>query len=193
MQNSQSGPVQPGDALVDHNTHKFSTMSKLPDIHRARSSIIWLRVISSLAWLDSALVGKDAKLSYAFLSGVELAKRIGETFVFTAVTPGVAALLRNVVLPHAQIFAISIGLGDLAIGISLSLGLFTRLGSVLAILRALTNILVAGGAGPDTVGFNVMLMAAGAIGLTTGAGRRFGLDRLLLARWPSAKLLRLVA
>jgi hypothetical protein len=52
---------------------------------------------------------------------------------------------------------------------------------------------VAGGAGPDTVGFNVMLMATGAIGLTTGAGRRFGLDRLLLARWPTAKLLRLVA
>ena len=60
-------------------------MSKLPDIYYARSSIIWLRVIASLAWLDSALVGKDAKLSYAFLSGVELAKRISETFVFTAV------------------------------------------------------------------------------------------------------------
>ena len=193
MQNSQSEPVQRGDALVDHNTHKFSITSKLPDICHARSAIIWLRVISSLAWLDSALVGKDAKLSYAFLSGVELAKRIGETFVFTAVTPGVSALLRNVVLPHAQFFALLIGLGDIAIGISLSLGLFTRFGSLLAILRALTNILVAGGAGPDTVGFNVMLMATGAIGLTTGAGRRFGLDRLLLARWPDVKLLRILA
>jgi hypothetical protein len=59
---------------------------------------------------------------------------------------------------------------------------------MLAILRAFTNILVAGGAGPDTVGFNVMLMVAGAIGLNTGAGRRF-VDSLLLARWPSAKLL----
>jgi thiosulfate dehydrogenase (quinone) large subunit len=168
-------------------------VSTLPDICRARSSIVWLRLISSLAWLDSALVGQDAKLSYGFLSGVELAKRIGETFVYTAVTPGVATVLRNVVLPHAQVFAIAIGLGDVVIGISLSLGVFTRLGSVLAILRALTNILVAGGAGPDTVGFNVMLMVAGAIGLTTGAGRRFGLDSLLLARWPSAKLLRFVA
>ena len=87
--------------------------------------------------------------------------------MLTAVTPGVSALLRNVVLPHAQIFAILIGLGDFAIGISLSLGLFTRLGGMLAILRAVTNILVAGGAGPDTVGFNAMLIAAGAIGLTT--------------------------
>lgn len=51
-----------------------------------------------------------------------------------------ADLLRNVVLPHAQFFAIPIGLADLAIGVSLSLGLFTRFGSVLAVLRALTNI-----------------------------------------------------
>jgi uncharacterized membrane protein YphA (DoxX/SURF4 family) len=166
-------------------------VNQLPDVCHARSSIVWLRVISSLAWLDSALVGKDA--NSAFLSGVELAKRIGETFVFTAVTPGVSALLRNVVLPHAQFFAILIGFGDFAIGISLSLGLFTRLGGMLAILRAVTNILVAGGAGPDTVGFNAMLIAAGVIGLTTGAGRRFGLDRLLLARWPTAKVLRLLA
>jgi len=85
-------------------------VNQLPDVCHARSSIVWLRVISSLAWLDSALVGKDAKLSYAFLSGAELAKRIGETFVFTAVTPGVSALLRNVALPHAQIFAYSLGL-----------------------------------------------------------------------------------
>jgi hypothetical protein len=53
-------------------------MNQLPDVYDARSSIVWLRLISSLAWLDSALVGKDAKLSYAFLSGLELAKRIGE-------------------------------------------------------------------------------------------------------------------
>jgi hypothetical protein len=66
-------------------------VNQLPDVCHARGSIVWLRVISSLAWLDSALVGKDAKLSYAFVSGVELAKRTGETFVFTAVTPGVSA------------------------------------------------------------------------------------------------------
>lgn len=163
------------------------------DVGRARSSIVWLRVISSLAWLSSAFVGKDAKLSAAFLSGVELSKRVNETFVHTALTPGVSALLRNVVLPNAQIFAVMIGFGDLAIGTSLALGLFTRLGATLAIVRAVTNIVVAGGAGADTVGYNVMLIAAGIIALATGAGRRFGIDGLLLARWPTVKLLRLLA
>jgi uncharacterized membrane protein YphA (DoxX/SURF4 family) len=86
-----------------------------------------------------------------------------------------------------------IGFGDLAIGTSLALGLFTRLGATLAIVRAVTNILVVGGAGADTVGFNAMLIAAGVIALATGAGRRFGIDAVLLARWPTAKLLRLLA
>jgi uncharacterized membrane protein YphA (DoxX/SURF4 family) len=160
------------------------------DLCHTRSSIVSLRVISSLAWLDSAFVGKDAKLSAAFLSGVELAKKVNETFIHTAVAPGVSALLRDVVLPNAQIFAIMIGFGDLAIGISLLFGLFTRLGSALAIMRAVTNILVAGGAGPDTVGFNTMLITAGAIALTTRAGRRFGIDAVLLTRWPNVRLLR---
>ena len=165
-------------------------MNQPLDLCHTRSSIVWLRVISSLAWLDSAFVGKDAKLSAAFLSGVELTKKVNETFIHTAVAPGVSALLRGVVLPNAQIFAIMIGFGDLAIGISLLFGLFTRLGSALAIMRAVTNILVAGGTGPDTVGFNTMLITAGAIALTTRAGRRFGIDAVLLTRWPNVRLLR---
>jgi hypothetical protein len=62
----------------------------------------------------------------------------------------------------------------------------------LAILRAVTNILIAGGAGSDTIGFNVMLITAGAIVVATGAGRRYGIDAVLLTRWPSARFLRLL-
>ena len=132
-------------------------------------------------------------MSYAFLSGAELAKRIARNIrVYGRDSRGVCPFAKRGTASRANL-CILIGFGDFVIGISLSLGLFTRLGGMLAILRAVINILVAGGAGPDTVGFNAMLIAAGAIGLTTRAGRRFGLDRLLLARWPTAKLLRLVA
>ena len=72
--------VDPGFPL----SRTLSTVKQLPDVCHAGSSIVWLRVISSLAWLDSALVGKDAKLSYAFLSGVELARRIGGAGNFSA-------------------------------------------------------------------------------------------------------------
>ncbi|MEO7030551.1 MAG: TQO small subunit DoxD [Acidobacteriaceae bacterium] len=163
------------------------------DVHHARSAIVWLRIISSLAWLDSALIGKDAKLSASFLSGAGLVQSITEKFMHTAVTSGVADLLQNFVLPHAQVFAVLIAFTDLAIGVSLALGLFTRVGGALAILRATTNILVAGGAGADTVGFNTMLIAAGAIAIVTAAGRRYGIDRILISRWPASRFLRVIA
>jgi uncharacterized membrane protein YphA (DoxX/SURF4 family) len=98
----------------------------------------------------------------------------------------------SVVIPHAQIFAVLIAMADLSIGISLSIGVFTRVGGALAILRAATNILVAGGAGPDTIECNGLLIVAGAIALATASGRRFGLDAMLLRRWPGSRWLRVL-
>ena len=148
---------------------------------------------SSLAWLDSALVGKDAKLAPDFLSGAGLSERVATTFVHTALSPALAAFLRDTVAPHAQTFAVLIAVADLAIGISLFFGFLTRLGGSLAIARAVTNVLIVGGAGTDTIGFNAMLATAGAVALVTGAGRRFGLDRMLLEHYPNSRLLRLLA
>src|ERR1700722_9464212 len=107
-------------------------MEHVQDIDHSKSAVVWLRVITSLAWLDSAVIGKDAKMSPAFLSGAGLAERVTETFIHTAVTPAVANFLQNVVLPHAQIFALLIACGDLVIGISLMLGVLTRVGGCLA-------------------------------------------------------------
>jgi uncharacterized membrane protein YphA (DoxX/SURF4 family) len=179
-------------ALSEIRLDAMMNMEQPSDIRHGSAAVVWLRVISSLAWLDSALIGKDAKLSATFLSGEGLAKTVAEKFMHTAVTPSVATLLQNVVVPHAQVFAILIGFGDLAIGLSLLLGLFARIGGIFAILRAVTNILIAGGAGPDTIGFNVMLITAGAIVIATGTGRRYGIDAVLLRRWPSARFLRLL-
>jgi uncharacterized membrane protein YphA (DoxX/SURF4 family) len=163
------------------------------DIHHAVGAVVFLRLMSSLAWLDSAFVGKDAKLAASFLNGAGLADVITKKFLHTALTPTVVNVLQNIVLPYATIFAPLIAFGDLAIGLSLSLGFFTRLDGALAIVRAITNVFVAGGAGADTIGFNAMLIVAGAICITTGAGRYYGIDRFLLARWPSSAFLRLIS
>lgn len=159
------------------------------DSSHTGDAIVALRLASSLAWLDSALIGKDAKLAPAFLSGAGLAQRVHDTFVHTALTPAIAHLLRAFVVPHAQIFAIAIAAADLGIGLSLSLGLLTRAGAAAEIARAVVNILIGGGAGTDTIGFNAMLITAGGIALASRAGRRFGLDRLLLARHPNTYFL----
>ncbi len=114
----------------------------VPHVRHAKSAIVWLRILSSLAWLDSAFVGKDAKLSPTFLSGVGLTKVAMEKFLHTAIFPWVADLLQNLVLPHAQLFAVLIALTDAAI--------------------------------------------------VTCAGRRFGVDRILIGRSPSSRLLRIL-
>jgi uncharacterized membrane protein YphA (DoxX/SURF4 family) len=147
----------------------------------SKSAIVWLRIVSSLAWIDSAL------------HGGELATRIQQTFVHTALDARIGQVLAWYVLPHAKFFALLIAVADVAISVSLAFGLFVRLGAAIAVLRALVNIAVAGGAGGDTVGYNGMLIVAAGICIATAAGRKFGLDRLLIERFPRMRALRLVA
>ena len=161
-------------------------------IERAPEAVVALRVVSSLAWLQSALVGKDAKLAPSFLNGAGLAERAGGAFSHTAIAPWVVTFLHDVVVPHAQVFALLVAFGDLAIGISLALGLFARAGAAGEIARCAVNVLVAGGAGADTIGFNVMLATAGIITIATAAGRARGLDGVLQRRMPAARALRVL-
>jgi hypothetical protein len=162
-------------------------------VRHTKAAIVWLRICSSLAWLDSAFVGKDAKLAPAFLHGGELVSRIHTTFVHTAIDSRVAQLLNSYVVPHAALFALLIAAADAAAGVSLAFGLFVRFGAAVAIARALVNIAVAGGAGTDTIGYNAMLIVAALICIATAAGRKFGLDGPLIDRFPRSGLLRLIA
>ena len=168
-------------------------MTETPYLRHAAGAIVSLRVISSFAWLNSALIGKDAKWAPSFLSGNGLAQRVSDTFVHTAMTHGISHWLSDVVLPHVQFFAISIAVADLAIGLSLLLGFLARLGGALAILRTASNILIAAGMGADTIGFNVMLILAGAIVIVTAAGRRQGVDAILVKNSPSSGFLNFLA
>jgi uncharacterized membrane protein YphA (DoxX/SURF4 family) len=159
----------------------------------AAGSVAALRAFSSLAWLISALVGKDAKLAPSFLSGAGLAERIHETFVHSAILPAISAFLVDVVVPHAPLFAVLIAFGDLAVGISLSLGFLTRLGGAVAIFRALTNVAIGGGLGMDTIGFNALLAFAGVVAIVTGAGRLWGIDGWLRHEYPDNRVLRFLS
>jgi uncharacterized membrane protein YphA (DoxX/SURF4 family) len=154
-----------------------------------------LRVLSSYSWLSGALIGSDAKLRPDFLSGSGLISRITEPekgFEHTALTTGLSSFLTQTVIPHASVFAWMIALSELAIGLSLLFGIFSRLGGLLAIVRAITNVLIAG-AKPDTLGHNYMLALAGLVVMISAAGRAYGVDRWLIARFPRSHLLRLVS
>ena len=162
-------------------------------LRNTKAAVVCLRICSSLAWLDSAFVGKDAKWAPAFIHGGGLVTRIHTTFVHTAIDARVAQVLNWYVVPHAALFALLIAVADTVAGVSLGLGVFVRLGATIAIVRALSNIVVAAGAGTDTIGYNAMLIVAAAICIATAAGRKFGLDARLVDRYPRAEALRLVA
>jgi uncharacterized membrane protein YphA (DoxX/SURF4 family) len=161
----------------------------------AAGSLALLRALSSYSWLTGALLGKDAKFRSDFLSGAGLVDRINKPitgFAHTALTSDISSFLTTTVVPHASFFAWLIALSEFAIGLSLLLGIFARLGGIAAILRATTNILVAG-ASPEVLGHNYMLALAGLIVALSAAGRAYGLDKTLLIRFPHSPLLRLIS
>src|SRR5665213_4163917 len=161
----------------------------------AAGCLALLRALSSYSWLSGALVGSDAKLRSDFLSGSGLVERITapeKGFAHTALTDGLSSFLTGTVVPNASLFAWMIALSELAIGLSLLFGIFSRLGGLLAIVRAITNVLIAG-AKPDTLGHNYMLALAGLVVMISAAGRSYGVDRLLLARFHNSRFLRWLA
>lgn len=149
-----------------------------------------LRILNSYNWLNGAFVGKDAKFAADFLSGDGLISRINGGFVHTAINSGVASWLTNTVVPHASMFAWMLALGEACVGFSLLLGLFTRVGGFFAVLQGLVNIIVVFGGGADTIGQNYLLVVLGIIFILTSPGRVFGLDGLLLKKFPNSRILK---
>jgi thiosulfate dehydrogenase [quinone] large subunit len=96
--------------------------------------------------------------------------------------------VRQVLIPHASVFAALVTWGELLIGISLMLGLLTRLSAVAALLLAV-NYMFAKGDWFWTPSSNDAAFVAISLGLVLGAaGRTLGLDALLARRWPRSPL-----
>jgi uncharacterized membrane protein YphA (DoxX/SURF4 family) len=96
------------------------------------------------------------------------------------------SFLQQVVIPQATLFSYLIMTGELIAGICLLLGLFTRVGAVIAMFLFL-NYLFSKGRwfwSPDSedaaVFFSALVCCIGA------AGRVFGIDSYLARRWPKS-------
>lgn len=94
------------------------------------------------------------------------------------------SFLQQVVIPHATVFSYLIMTAELAAGISLLLGLCTRMGAVIAMFLFL-NYLFSKGRwfwSPDSedaaVFFSALVCCIGA------AGRVYGIDAYFARRWP---------
>lgn len=98
-------------------------------------------------------------------------------------------LLDTVAPSHA--FAHLTAIGEVAIGLSLVLGLFTVLGAAAGAAQVIFYGLAVQHTSPGQQGFHVMLLAMMIAFLFTRAGRRWGLDGWLRARHPRSLLARI--
>ena len=97
------------------------------------------------------------------------------------------SFLESVVAPNADLFATFATIGELAVGASLFLGLGTRLGVAGALFLALNySLTIRFGLFPPSGNMGVFLVNA--LLLIGTPGRRLGLDRLLVKRWPGYRL-----
>ncbi len=96
------------------------------------------------------------------------------------------AFLVTVMVPHWTLFGYVTLMTETFIAVTLTLGLFTRLGALVALGMA-TNITIGILRVPhEWAGTYAMLIGLAAIFLLTGAGRRFGVDAFLGPRLDDA-------
>lgn len=143
----------------------------------ARSALVLLRIYLGGVFLVAALPKLRSDFTptmIGFLQTVALEK--GHSFY--------QGFIEQVVLLNAPLFAALVTWGELLVGISLLLGLMTRLSSCVALVLAV-NYMFAKGAWFWTPSSNDAAFVAISLTLLIGAaGRTFGLDAFLARRWP---------
>jgi uncharacterized membrane protein YphA (DoxX/SURF4 family) len=96
--------------------------------------------------------------------------------------PWYRAFVNGVVLPHFDLFAPQVWLGETVIAISLIFGVFGRLGGVLCFLMGV-NLYLANSRDPGEWFWSYVFIALlGAVFAATHAGRYLGVDQLLVPR-----------
>ena len=143
----------------------------------ARGALVLLRVYLGVVFLVSAV----PKLQQDFTPGLTgLVQQVALQKAHQFYRP----FLEQVVLPNAPVFAALVTWAELFVGVTLILGLLTRLSAAVALVLAL-NYLFAKGAWFWTPSSNDAAFVAIALALLIGAaGRTLGVDALLARRWP---------
>jgi uncharacterized membrane protein YphA (DoxX/SURF4 family) len=94
-------------------------------------------------------------------------------------------------LRNAKFFAQATAIGEVAVGLSVTLGLLTVLGSIGGLWLVLNYFFASLGQGFNQEGFHVLLIACFVVFIAARAGRRWGLDGWLRRRHSRSILARL--
>jgi len=137
-------------------------------------NLIFVRVAVGYLFLSAGL----QKLHNGFVAPGNLTK-----FLSMSKAPQwYSAFIHNVVIPNETVFAYLVLVGEIAVGICLIIGLFTRYAALAALLMNLNYFIASQGSpgGPQT---NTIFIACDIAIFLSGAGIALGLDSVLRTRF----------
>jgi len=136
---------------------------------------------SILTKVSVALVGGFLPVPVASARWIETMPTLIARYAADNPFPAYRGFLLGTVAPH-QAFAHLTALGEVAVGLSLVLGLFTEVGAAAGALQVIFYGLAVQHMSPGQQGFHVMLLAMMLAFLFARAGRTWGLDGWLARR-----------
>ena len=98
--------------------------------------------------------------------------------------PAYRVFLLGTVIPHARVFATLTALGEVAVGIGLTLGLLTTLAAALGLVQVTFYGLAVQHTSPGQQGFHLLLFACLIAFIGARAGRTWGVDGWVRRRHP---------
>jgi len=104
--------------------------------------------------------------------------------------PSYRAYLLGTVIPNAATYANLTALGECFVGVSLLLGLLTPAGAAVGLALSVLYGFAVQHMSSGQLGFHVLLVPLMIAFALSRAGRCFGADAALRARWPEARLVR---
>lgn len=159
-------------------------------LHTDRA-IAGLRVVVGL-WFAKGIA---FKLSWNLWMGIVPAPIVSQRWIgflghriaeYAAANPPAwyKAFLLGTVIPHSPLFAHLTALGEIAVGVALTLGLVTILASFGGLWLISNYFLASLGMGFNQEGFHVLLIATLLLFAVTRAGRTWGLDGWIIRHHP---------
>lgn len=170
-----------------------SGIEPAPAMRKPQAALAGLRIVVGIWFVKSLFTKVTIALAWGFLPVPAANSR------WIAVMPKLLSryaadnpigwyrdFLLHTVAANPHIFAHITGVGEAAVGLSLTLGLFTSLGASFGMLQVIFYGLAVQHMSSGQQGFHVMLLAMMIAFLFTHAGRCFGLDRWIRSRWPTS-------
>jgi uncharacterized membrane protein YphA (DoxX/SURF4 family) len=178
-------------------TRKDRAMSRsvysVPSLIAPARWIAVLRVVVGLWFIKSLFTKVTIALAWGFLPvpaansrWLAVMPKLLEKYAADNPIAWYHEFLINTVIPNAHVFGHLTGLGEAAVGISLTFGFLTVLGSIGGLIEVFFYGMAVQHMSSGQQGFHVMLFSMMVAFLFTRAGRQWGVDRWIVTRHPSS-------